>query len=154
MAVAALAIAVGCASPSPMPTPPAHFDDVTVQEAMAWFEERTLACEGPEQPFPDPREWRCTHEFEDGSRLEARITGDRDGVIQLVGLAVGLNPEDAASFLGSTVAILAVPDGDAEALTQWAFNHQETGGQRVFGQASVSLQPHSDERAVVVQAMP
>lgn len=144
-----------CAEPSPEPEPKtARFDDLSLDQALAWFEERTLACVGPERPFADPREWLCTHEFEDSSRIEVRIIADRAGVSQIVGVASGLNAEDSASFLGSTVAVLAVPEREREALTLWAHQHAETGGDRVAGRASVHLQAHSANRAVIVTAVP
>jgi hypothetical protein len=87
-------------------------------------------CVGPERPFADPREWLCTHEFEDASRIEVRIIADQSGVSQIVGVARGLNAEESASFLGSTVAVLAVPEREREALTLWAPQHAETGGDR------------------------
>lgn len=90
----------------------------------------------------------------DGQTMEVRITADQSGVAQLVGVARDMNAEDSASFLGSTVAVLAVPEQDREAVTLWAHERAESGGQRVFPTASINLQPYSANRAVIVIAVP
>ncbi len=142
-----------CTGQEPSASAPAHFNGLAITEALLWFEERTLECLGPEQPFADPREWRCTHEFEDGSSLEVRITADQSGVSQIVGVANDLPPEDAASFLGTTVAGIAVPEDRREELTMWVLEHGMSGGARVVGSADIELQPHSEHQAIVVDAL-
>jgi len=156
----AAAVLAGCVEASPEPESPqpppgiAHFDDLSLDQALAWFEERTLECVGPEQPFADPREWLCTHEFEDASKIEVRIIADQSGVSQLVGVASGLDGEDSASFLGSTVAVLAVPEHEREALTLWASQHADLGGERIVGRTRINLQAHSANRALMATAIP
>ncbi len=148
--VCTLVIAAGCASAETVEPRIKYLDDLTLDQAIAWFEERTLECLGPGEPISDPREWRCTHNFDDGSFVEVRITADRSGVSHIVGVANGFGVEPAASFLGTTVAGLAVPTNRREELTLWAHNHGASGGTRVVGSVSIELQRHSEHQAVYV----
>lgn len=145
-----LLVGVAC-SQAPSPSA-AYIGELSVGEAVVWFEERTLECLGPAGPLPDPRHWRCTHEFNDGTYLEARVTGDANGVIELVGIAGGMNAEDSASFLGTTVAGLAVAAEVRDKLDLWAFERAEPGGTFTSDSVVIELQPHSPHRAVVVIA--
>lgn len=149
--LATLALAGCAAGPSPAPSGAAlpHLA-LTVAQALAWFEERTLSCLGPAAPSADAQEWLCRHEFLDGSTLTVRITGDVGGVLQLVGVTSGLEADDSAGFLVSSVAIAAVPVEERAALERWTRGREESGGVIAIGPALVELRPHSPNRAVVV----
>jgi len=142
-----------CTGQEPSASAPAHFNGLAISEALLWFEDRTLECLGPDQPLADPHEWRCTHEFEDGSSLEVRITADQSGVSRLLGVANDLPPEDAASYLGTTVAGIAVPEDRREELTKWSLERGISGGARVVGSADIELQPHSEHQAIFIDAL-
>ncbi|MEX1156445.1 MAG: hypothetical protein WED12_04695 [Chloroflexota bacterium] len=130
-----------------------YIRDISVEAAVAWFEERTLKCLGPNQPTPDLAEWHCTHEFMDGTTIEARIIGDRQGVAQIIGIASGLSAEDSAGYLGPTAAGIAVDESEHDALSLWAHQRAVGGGLRVFGHGVVvQLQPHSAHRAISITA--
>jgi hypothetical protein len=150
-AIVGFAAVAACGMPpSPMATTGtvAHFD-LAVPDALAYFEERTLACAGPQDPFPDVRLWLCDHRSDAGTRLRVLVSGDQQGVTQLVGIASGLDVEESASFLVSTVASLAAPNAAID-LDRWSLDRAADGGVVVTGGALIELRPPSARRAVIV----
>jgi hypothetical protein len=145
-------LAAGCSTSPPSAT--ARLQGLSVQAAIDWFEERTLACVGPGEVVDEARQWTCTHEFEDGDRLEARITGDERGILRLRGATKGFGAEESASFLGATVAAIALPVALREDLTRWAMTNRETGDSRRFDAAIIQLDPAVDTRFVDVSLGP
>jgi hypothetical protein len=150
----ALALALAGCGPariSPVASPPVHFADLSVPQALTWFRERTMTCLGPDIPDASVREWRCLLEGTGVPTAEVRITGDAAGVVELVAVVSDADdPEESASFLLVTVAGAATSNEARDELALWAIQHALSGGQVVLSGRALVLQPHSARRAVVV----
>ena len=133
-----------------MPTPEdiARFD-LSVQEAVAYFELYAMECLGPAQPFADSREWLCTQEHPT-SMHTVRIIGDAAGVSQLVGVSQGASPDDAVSFLVNVVAAAVAPHREDGEMALQSTTSPELGGRWNLSSATIQLQPHSEARAVII----
>ncbi len=161
LVIAGVELCTGCAggpvepvTPSPSPTaaqaPAArtHFD-LSVVDAVAYFERYSMECVGPNEPFVDSREWLCVQDNVTSANT-ARIIGDAAGVSQLIGISEGGSPEDAISFLLGVVVAAVVPEAEATGMTYRAVSQPGLPGAWHLDSASVELQAHSNARAVMV----
>jgi hypothetical protein len=158
LVVAILEVCAGCAtrpvtaSPSATParTPPAipRFE-LKVADALAYLEQYSMECLGPDEPFIDSREWLCVQDNVTSTNT-VRVIGDAAGVSQLVGISEGVSPDDAISFLLGVVVAAVVPRAEAEAMTHRAVGQPRLRGAWHLDSAAVELQAHSDARAVIV----
>lgn len=156
LVIAALGLCAGCArspitpSSTPAQTPAAipRFT-LTVADAVAYFEQYSMECLGPDEPFVDTREWLCEQDNVSSTNT-VRVIGDARGVSQLVGISEGASPDDAISFLLGVVVAAVVPQAEDAAMTYRAVSRPELPGAWHLGVASVELQAHSDARAVIV----
>lgn len=147
LALAACATGPPVSSEAPIARIPRF--ELSVPAARAYFEEFRMTCVGPERPFSDIREWRCTQE-DPGSLNTVRIVGDANGVSQLVGITEGAGPEAAVAFLVGVVGAAVVPDTDAGGMMPSLVDDPTRGGRWNLRAAVVALQPHSDARAIIL----